>query len=110
MERYELRPLLPFDSLRFAAVAQGRLSGVTNDIFRRTAEHKAKIIKGFTSKYNCNRLVYYERFDDIGDAIAREKALKGWKRCRKEALIRSRNRMWFDLSKRWHLPEVVPNE
>jgi putative endonuclease len=118
MKKYEMRPILPFDSLRslraghILASPSGTLYiGVTNDIVRRTAEHKAKIIKkGFTSKYNCNRLVYYECFDDIVEAIAREKVLKRWKRCRKEALIRNRNRMWFDLSKRWHLPEVVPYE
>jgi putative endonuclease len=84
--------------------------GVTNNIVRRIAEHKAKINKGFTSKYNCNRLMYYERFDDVGEAIDREKELKCWKRYEKEELIRTRNRMWFDLSARWHLPEVQPYE
>jgi putative endonuclease len=84
--------------------------GVTNSIVRRVAEHRAKINKGFTSKYNCNRLVYYECFDDIVEAIAREKVLKRWKRCRKETLIRSRNRKWFDLSAGWELPEVVAYE
>jgi putative endonuclease len=82
--------------------------GVTNDIKRRTAEHKAKINKGFTSTYGCVRLVYYEQFDDPMDAIARENALKHLKRSQKIDLIRKRNRMWFDLSRNWKLTEVTP--
>jgi putative endonuclease len=93
------------------ASASGTLYiGVTNDIVRRVAEHKAKINKGFTSRYNCNRLVYAESFYDIADAIACEKQLKGWKRCRKEGLIRLMNPRWFDFSCSWKLPEVEPYE
>jgi putative endonuclease len=93
------------------ASASGTLYiGVTNDIVRRVAEHKAKINKGFTSTYNCNRLVYAESFYDIVDAIACEKQLKGWKRCRKERLIRLMNPRWFDFSCSWRLPEVEPYE
>jgi putative endonuclease len=80
--------------------------GVTNDIIRRVAEHKMKINKGFTSTYNCNRLVYAESFFDMTDAIACEKQLKGWRRCRKEALIRLTNPHWVDLSRCWVLPKV----
>lgn len=61
--------------------------GVTNDLVRRVREHKNGISGGFTLKYSCHKLVYYESFSDIEQAIGREKALKGWKRCRKEALI-----------------------
>ena len=57
--------------------------GVTNDLQRRVYEHKSKLIPGFTAKYNVTRLVYYEEFSDIREAIAREKVLKGWKRKRK---------------------------
>lgn len=61
--------------------------GVTNDLVRRVREHKNGISGGFTLKYSCHKLVYYESFSDIEQAIGREKALKGWKRCRKETLI-----------------------
>lgn len=54
--------------------------GVTNDLNRRVAEHKAKVNKGFTFKYNCYKLVYFETFNLIIDAISREKQLKNWKR------------------------------
>ena len=72
--------------------------GVTNDIVRRVAEHKAKINKGFTYKYNCNKLVYYEEFNLMIDAIAREKQLKNWKREWKNELILGFNTEWKDLS------------
>jgi len=72
--------------------------GVTNDIVRRVAEHKAKINKGFTYKYNCDKLVYYEIFPLVTDAIAREKQLKNWKRDWKDKLINDFNPEWKDLS------------
>ena len=73
--------------------------GVTNDIVRRTAEHKAKINKGFTYKYNCDKLVYYESFSLMTDAIAREKQIKNWKREWKNKLINDFNPEWTDLNK-----------
>ena len=72
--------------------------GVTNDLRRRVDEHKKAIHPGFTSKYRVNRLVYFEKFNWILDAIAREKELKGWKRSRKISLIESRNPTWEDLA------------
>jgi len=72
--------------------------GVTNDIVRRVAEHKAKINKGFTYKYNCDKLVYYETFNLMTDAIAREKQLKNWKREWKNELVIGFNPEWKDLS------------
>jgi len=72
--------------------------GVTNDVVRRVAEHKAKINKGFTYKYNCDKLVYYETYDSITAAIAREKQLKNWKREWKDKLINDFNSEWKDLS------------
>ena len=65
--------------------------GVTNDLVRRLHEHIAGHIKGFTYKYNCHHLIYYEEFSDINEAIAREKQLKGWSRAKKENLISSKN-------------------
>jgi len=75
--------------------------GVTNDLARRLFEHKQKLIDGFTSKYNVSRLVYFEVFENIRDAIAREKQIKGWRRSKKTALIESTNPTWRDLSGDW---------
>jgi putative endonuclease len=72
--------------------------GVTNNLVRRIAEHKAKINKGFASKYNCDKLVYYEEFNLMTDAIAREKQLKNWKREWKNKLVNDFNSQWKDLS------------
>lgn len=73
-------------------------TGVTNNLLRRVSEHKAKIVPGFTSKYNINQLVFYESFTDIKDAITAEKKIKGWGRKKKIALIESGNPDWKDLS------------
>jgi putative endonuclease len=58
-------------------------TGVTNDLERRCYEHKQKIVKGFTQKYNVNKLVYFEKFDFIDLAISREKQIKGYSRAKK---------------------------
>jgi len=75
--------------------------GMTNSIYRRALQHKRGDIEGFASKYHCNRLVYYESFDDVHRAIGREKQLKGWTRAKKIALIESRNPRWEDLAEKW---------
>src|SRR5574340_263428 len=72
-------------------------TGVTNDLERRCQEHKKKLIKGFTGKYNVNKLVYFEIFDDINTAISREKQIKGLLRSKKERLINGFNSKWVDL-------------
>jgi len=71
--------------------------GVTNDLTRRVLEHKDKIIKGFTSKYGVDKLVYYESYQYINDAIQRESNLKAWKRKWKLDLIETENKYWKDL-------------
>ena len=71
--------------------------GVTNDIARRAWEHREGIYKGFTQKYKLKQLVYHEEFDDIGEAIAREKQLKLWSRAWKIELIEKENPNWDDL-------------
>lgn len=71
--------------------------GVSNDIIRRTYEHRNGIIKGFTSKYQTKKLVYFEQFSDPNSAINREKQLKNWHRDWKINLIRSRNPRFNDL-------------
>ena len=71
--------------------------GVTNDLPRRVEEHKNGLVPGFTSQYHVNRLVHFEEFSSICDAIGREKEIKGWTRSRKIALIERRNSTWEDL-------------
>lgn len=71
--------------------------GVTNDLGKRIFEHKQKLVEGFTKKYNVNKLVYYEAFDEIMEAITREKQIKGWVRRKKISLIESMNPTWRDL-------------
>ncbi|MCD4704572.1 GIY-YIG nuclease family protein [bacterium] len=71
--------------------------GVTNNLLRRIREHKNKKFRGFTNKYNVNKLVYYEITDNINSAITREKQLKNWRRKWKIELINEFNSEWKDL-------------
>ena len=71
--------------------------GVTNDLERRVYEHREKLINGFTKKYNVNKLVYYEVFEDIYTAISREKQIKSGSRQKKINLINGINKEWKDL-------------
>jgi putative endonuclease len=73
-------------------------TGVTNSLFRRVLEHKEKKVSGFSAKYNLNKLVYYEEFSYILNAINREKQIKSGSRKKKEELIKSINSEWNDLS------------
>ena len=75
--------------------------GVTNDLERRVQEHKLKLVPGFTAKYNCDRLVWYEEFADVSEAIEAEKRLKGWRREKKVALIEETNPRWRGLAADW---------
>ena len=75
--------------------------GVTNNIKRRVLEHKAGEGSAFTSKYNLKSLLYYEQFDDINNAIKREKKLKNWHRDWKINLIKEKNREMKDLAHDW---------
>ena len=72
--------------------------GITNDLYRRYMEHKNGIVEGFTKKYRCHTLLYYECFTDVEEAIAREKELKGWSREKKDALIKSTNPNFWNLA------------
>jgi len=82
---------------------EGRLYiGVTNDLERRIYEHKNKIIKGFTEKYNIDKLIFYEQGNDIAFAIQREKQLKKYYRQWKIDLIEKDNSEWKDLAESWY--------
>ncbi|MFY9527891.1 MAG: GIY-YIG nuclease family protein [Candidatus Acidiferrales bacterium] len=73
-------------------------TGVTNDLVRRVAQHKAKQIPGFTQRYNLTRLVYFEQSPQVVAAIRREKEIEGWLRAKKVALVESFNPAWRDLA------------
>ena len=72
--------------------------GITNDLYRRSMEHKNGIVEGFTKKYRCHTLLYYECFTDVEEAIAREKELKGWSREKKDNLIKNTNPNFWNLA------------
>ena len=77
-------------------------TGVTNSLCNRVFQHKNDLVDGFTKKYKCHRLVYYESFAYIGEAIAREKEIKAWRREKKNALIETMNPQRRDLSEGWY--------
>jgi len=75
--------------------------GITNNLERRLIEHKNKLIEGFSKKYNLTKLMYFEQFQYVNDAIKREKQLKNWKRDWKIELIEEDNKDWHDLAIDW---------
>ena len=75
--------------------------GMTNDLTRRVHEHQNSLNEGFTKKYSCHKLVYFEHFTDVYEAINREKQIKRWRRAKKQNLIRTINKPWRDLSLDW---------
>ncbi|WP_158749411.1 GIY-YIG nuclease family protein [Acidobacterium sp. S8] len=86
--------------------------GVTSNLYRRVLDHRAGIRSGFATKYKCHRLIYYEEFKYMTSAIAREKELKGWRRSKKLALIRTTNEHFRDLADGWGklLPGFEPQQ
>jgi putative endonuclease len=82
-------------------------TGVTSRLSQRMIEHRQRRIAGFTSSYKINRLVYWEKYSEIGRAIAREKQIKGWLRAKKIELIESKNPTWIDLAE-GHFPLKKP--
>ncbi len=97
-----LRGCFPTDDVYPSNRSKTLYTGVTNNLLRRVREHSLGTGSGFTAKYRLNRLVYFERFDDIRNAIEREKRIKGWLRKKKIALIVGVNPEWKDLSLEWH--------
>lgn len=76
--------------------------GVSGNLRTRVFEHKWKEHEGFTARYNCDRLIWFEQYQEVAQAITREKELKGWRRSKKIALIESVNPAWTDLSRDWY--------
>ncbi len=74
---------------------------VTNNLERRIYEHKSKLVKGFTKKYNVNKLVYFAETRDVTAAIVREREIKKWQREKKNQLVNQLNPTWKDLSLEW---------
>jgi putative endonuclease len=92
--KHELRPCVYIMTNKYNKVLY---TGVTSNLFKRVSEHKEKLIDGFTSRYNVTKLVYYEEFQTMPEAIAREKQIKGGSRQKKLDLINSKNPEWKDL-------------
>ena len=83
-------------------IARTLYVGVTGNLEQRVYQHKGKLVQGFTSRYGLTQLVYFTETNDIREAIAREKQIKGWTRARKVALIEEMNPLWKDLSLDWY--------
>ncbi len=80
--------------------------GLTNNLGKRVWQHKNHHYESFTDDYNCNRLVYWESFDNVANAIDREKQLKRWRRSKKMWLIERKNPGWKDLAANWYPAEA----
>ena len=81
-----------------ASVSGTLYVGITNNLIRRVCEHREGLVERFTKKYGCKKLIYFEDFTYVVDAIGREKQIKGWNRNKKELLIKTKNPKWRDLS------------
>ena len=82
-------------------------TGVTGEFEARVWDHKNRTLRGFTSRYNVNKLVWFEEFEDVNEAIAREKQIKAGSRKKKISLIECKNPEWRDLSEGWYDDEVI---
>jgi putative endonuclease len=89
---------MPYYVYVLSSPAQVLYIGITNSLDRRIGEHRESIASSFSARYKLKKLVYYEEYSGIEDAIAREKQLKGWLRSKKIALIESVNPEWRDLT------------
>lgn len=81
--------------------------GVTGELHKRICQHKWREHDGFTRQYNCDCLVWFERYQEAAQAIAREKQLKAWRREKKITLIERTNPTWQDLSRDWYDLELA---
>jgi putative endonuclease len=81
-------------------------TGMTNNLRRRVREHRLKLTPGFAAKYNITRLVYFESFEAVRNAIEREKQIKACTRAKRLALVESTNPKWDDLAREWDQPQT----
>ena len=98
---------MPHERKTYCIYILGSLSGtlyigITSNLHKRAFQHKFHRIEGFTDQYDVERLLYFESFDDVHKALAREKQLKGWRRSKKVALIEALNPHWLDLARDWY--------
>ena len=84
-------------------------TGVTNSLERRIWQHRNGVFEGFTRRYKCDRLLYFEEYAEIEQAIAREKQIKGWTRAKKNALVGTMNARWDDLAADWYREDPSPS-
>ena len=88
-----------------ASISRVLYIGMTSNLRKRVWEHRNGIFEGFSKHYKCHRLVWYESYDDVANAIDREKQLKRWSRIKKEWLIAQKNPTWEDLAAEWYVQE-----
>ena len=98
---------MPRDRRNSCVYILGSLSGtlyigMTGNLHQRVFQHRFHRIEGFTDQHSVERLLYWESFDDVHKAIAREKQLKGWRRSKKTTLIEALNPHWLDLARDWY--------
>ena len=84
-----------------ASWSRALYTGVTNNLERRVLVHKQRLVKGFAKRYRIHRLVFFESFSEVRDALRREKQIKSWRREKKVALIKAVNPGWQDLAASW---------
>ena len=99
--------VMPRDRKYYCVYIMGSLSGTlyigfSGNLHRRIFQHKAHHFEGFSAKYEVTRLLYWESYDDVHKALARETQLKGWRREKKVALIVKKNSQWIDLASEWY--------
>ena len=100
-------PYMSRDPKSYCVYIMGSLSGtlyigISGNLHRRVFQHKFHHFEGFTDRYDVERLLYWESYDDVHRALGREKQLKGWTRAKKVALIVRRNPHWIDLASEWY--------
>jgi putative endonuclease len=91
-------PVVVYHLYIMASASGVTYTGVTGHLERRVTQHQQKLVPGFSRMYNTTKLVYFEPFNDVRTAIAREKQLKRWRREKKVTLIEKQNPQWRDLS------------
>jgi putative endonuclease len=88
-----------------ASISRVLYIGMTGNLRKRVWEHKNGIFEGFSKQYRCHRLVWFQSYDDVANAIDREKQLKRWNRAKKEWLIAQKNSTWEDFAAEWYVQQ-----